>query len=327
MSPYSGVSVVEFFGVLTLRLPGILAALIRGELLYTDEIQVLVLGSMGLCCGLLGSLLVLRRMTMLANSLSHTILLGIVAAFLIARVTSGEDFLEQGPLPLGHLMVASCVTAVATTFLTEAFTRWFRLSEEASTGLVFTALFAAAIVFVTVFTRNAHIGIEIVMGNADGLSRSDVTLSLWVLLFNVLLTTVMYRAFLSTTFDPGFSKLVGFRTGLISYILMAQVGLSVVAGFRAVGILMILAFLVGPVLAVRPWIQSLRALMLGSAWVGALSGLCAVATARGLLSTWRLPLSTGALAVAWVTLFLIASIACRAWRQRAKSRDLLQGKP
>lgn len=323
MSPYSGVSILHFFGVLALRLPAIFTAMVRGEVLYTDEIQVLVLGSMGLCCGLLGSLLVLRRMTMLANSLSHTILLGIVAAFMLTRFTSGEDFLEQGPLPLGTLMVASCITAVATTFLTEAFTRWFRLSEEASTGLVFTALFAAAIVFVTVFTRNAHIGIEIVMGNADGLSRSDVALGLWVLFFNVLLTAAMYRAFLSTTFDPGFSRLIGFRTGLISYILMAQVGLSVVAGFRAVGILMILAFLVGPVLAVRPWVHSLRGLMVGSAMLGFLSGLFAVATARGLLSEWRLPLSTGALAVAWVTVFLIASFALRAWRQRAKNRDML----
>lgn len=262
---------------------------------------------------------------MLANSLSHTILLGIVAAFLLSRSASGEDFLEQGPLPLGTLMVASCFTALATTFLTEAFTRWFRLSEEASTGLVFTALFAAAIVFVTVFTRNAHIGIEVVMGNADGLSRADVALSLWVLLFNVVLTAVMYRAFLSTTFDSGFSRLIGFRTGLISYMLMAQVGLSVVAGFRAVGILMILAFLVGPVLAVRPWIQSLRSLMIASALLGSLSGLFAVATARGLLSAWRMPLSTGALAVAWVTLFLIASFVLRAWRQRAKNRDMLLG--
>ena len=325
MSPYSGLSVVQFFGALAMRLPGIFRAIASGDVLYTDEIQVLVLGSMGLCCGLLGSLLVLRRMTMLANSLSHTILLGIVAAFLLSRSASGEDFLEQGPLPLGTLMVASCFTALATTFLTEAFTRWFRLSEEASTGLVFTALFAAAIVFVTVFTRNAHIGIEVVMGNADGLSRADVALSLWVLLFNVVLTAVMYRAFLSTTFDSGFSRLIGFRTGLISYMLMAQVGLSVVAGFRAVGILMILAFLVGPVLAVRPWIQSLRSLMIASALLGSLSGLFAVATARGLLSAWRMPLSTGALAVAWVTLFLIASFVLRAWRQRAKNRDMLLG--
>jgi manganese/zinc/iron transport system permease protein len=320
MSPYSGASFLQFFPTVLIRLPSILQALWTGELIYTDEIQLLVLIPMGISCGMLGALLVLRRMTMLANSLSHTILLGIVAAFMLSRTGISGELLEQGPLPLGLLMMASAVTALLTTFLTESFTKWFRLSEEASTGLVFTALFAAAIVFVTLFTRNAHIGIEVVMGNADGLGRSDVPLGLWVLLANSLLLLPLYRALLITTFDPGFSRLVGFRSGVVSYILMAQVGLSVVAGFRAVGVLMILAFLVGPALAMRPWVVSLRGLILASGTFGGLIGLLAVASARGLLTTFRLPLSTGALAVAWVSLGVVASLLLAPLVQRCRKR-------
>jgi manganese/zinc/iron transport system permease protein len=322
MSPYSGVSFLQFFLTFLHRLPAIVQALWSGDVLYTDEIQLLVLIPMGISCGMLGALLVLRRMTMLANSLSHTILLGIVAAFLLSRASIAGELLEQGPLPLGSLMTASAVTAVMTTFLTESFTKWFRLSEEASTGLVFTALFAAAIVFVTLFTRNAHIGIEVVMGNADGLGRSDIPLGLWVLAANLLLLIPLYRALLITTFDPGFSRLVGFRSGLVSYILMAQVGLSVVAGFRAVGVLMILAFLVGPALTMRPWVHSLRGLILASGIGGGLVGLLAVATARGVLSSLRLPLSTGALAVVWVSLGVVCSLAAVPIVQKCRRRAL-----
>jgi manganese/zinc/iron transport system permease protein len=316
MNPYSGASWFSFFGTFFGRLFAIAEALWTGGPLATDEVQVLVLGALGICCGLLGSLLVLRRMTMLANSLSHTILLGIVAAFLLARYGIQGEVLEQGPLPVWALMLASGITAVLTTFLTDALTRWFRLSEEASTGLVFTALFAAAIVAVTLFTRNAHIGIEIVMGNADGLSRGDVTLAGWVLGCNAIAVLFLFRSYLATTFDAGFSSLIGFRPALISYVLMAQVGLSVVAGFRAVGVLMVLAFLVGPPLAARGWVRSLRGLMLASSVLGGGAGLLAVATARGLLTAFRLPLSTGALAVFWVSLFVAGSFALQAIQRR-----------
>jgi manganese/zinc/iron transport system permease protein len=95
----------------------------------TDLIQMGVLSLIALSCGLIGPFLVLKKMTMFANSLSHTILLGIALAFLVG-----------GGQALGgvHLLVGAFFAAFLTAFLTEGLIRYFKLQEDASIGLVFT---------------------------------------------------------------------------------------------------------------------------------------------------------------------------------------------
>ena len=164
MSPYRGTNFFTFFWTLLERI-------FSGEILHpaTDEIQMLVLGGVAISGALVGTFLVLRRMTMLANSLSHTILLGIVIAFLV----TGQ---EIGALSIPVMLIASVITGLATAFLTEFLHRNIRLQEDAANGLVFSTLFALGIVLVTLFTRNAHLGVEVVMGNADALQLRDLRL-------------------------------------------------------------------------------------------------------------------------------------------------------
>ena len=320
MNPYTGAHFFEFFRRFFLRLPDMVQALWQGESLPSDEIQILVLVSVALSCGWVGSLLVLRRMSMLANSLSHTILIGIASAFLLSQVGLGPESLVEGAMPLTSMLVAAIITGMLTTLATQGLVRWFRLHEDASTGLVFTTLFAAGIVLITLFTRNAHIGLEVVMGNADGLSLIDLKLAAVVLGLNLVLCLLFLRPYQLTTFDGGFSACLGISSNLYGYLLMAQVALTAVAGFRAVGVLMVLALLVGPTLAARRWSRSLVQLLLWSGLLGSLCALGGVATSRALLTTTQIALSTGACVIAWVSAITLIVLFCphpNIWRRRA----------
>src|SRR5262245_8158043 len=135
-NPYWGST---FWGVL-IQLAVRLWEFVTGNLsikdLASDEIQILVLAGVAASSALVGSFLVLRKMTMLANSLSHTILVGIVAAFLLTHhgfVPGSHGHSE--PLPVQAMLIASVIMGIVTAFLTEILTKGVRLQEDASTGL------------------------------------------------------------------------------------------------------------------------------------------------------------------------------------------------
>src|ERR1700722_9961958 len=157
-NPYSDQDFLGFFGVLFSRLLLLIIGKLPFGSLVADEIQMIVLSCVAVTGAMVGTFLVLRKMTMLANALSHTILLGIVVAYLLC---------ESLTIPV--LMVAALATGIATTFLTEFLNRVIKLQEDASIGLVFSVLFALGIVLLTLFSRNVHIGTELVMGNVDAL--------------------------------------------------------------------------------------------------------------------------------------------------------------
>lgn len=310
-NPYNVSGFWSFFIVLLQRLTQLPSLVHQPMQLASDEIQLLVLACLGASCGCVGVLLVLRRMTMLANSLSHTILLGIAAVFLLVKYGWLAGAAELGALPAATLLVAAAATGILTAIITQALTKIFRLPEETSTGLVFTSLFALGIVIITIFSRNAHVGLEVVMGNVDGLSMADVRMAGFVLLCNAMLLPLMYRAYLVSSFDRPYAQLVGFKTSLCGHLLMLQTAITVVAGFRAVGVLMVLCFITGPAIVVRPFCRSLGAMLLGSAGVGALCALLAVASSRAILTNFGVPLATGPIAVAWMVALVLASLFVR----------------
>ncbi len=306
MNPYTGTSFLSFFFVLIRRL-------FSFEGLASDELQVLVLMAVAISGALVGSFLVLRKMAMLANSLSHTILLGIVIAFLCTRSEGGEYI----PLNITAMLIAALITGLVTTFLTQFLSGPIALQKDAANGLVFTTLFSLGIVLVTLYTRNAHIGVEAVYGNVDALQPKDLTLVSLILAGNFLLITLLFRGYQLTTFDPRYAKSLGLSNGIFNYLLMIQTSATAVAGFRAVGVLMVLAFIVGPSLAARRLTHRLIPLLLLASAFGALAALLGVATARHFISLYNIPLSTAGLTVCWIV--LIYTMCCISPRKRLKS--------
>ena len=153
---------------------------------------------------LVGSFLILRRMTMLANSLSHTILIGIVLAyFLTFHFSPHQEHDSFSIAPMQMMLFAALITGFLTAFITEFLTKTARLQEDASIGLVFTTLFALGVILVTVLTRHAHIGTEAVMGNVDALQKGDIFWVYFMVGINFLFFILFFKEFKLTTFDPG----------------------------------------------------------------------------------------------------------------------------
>lgn len=311
-NPYHGQTLWGFLLTFMQRIASFFSGSLSFQDLASDEIQVFVLMGVAVSSALVGTFLVLRRMTMLANSLSHTILMGIVFAYVITQALFSQDQDHGGgAAPMQILLLASLLTGLATTFLTEFLTKTGKLQEDASTGIVFTSLFALGVILVTSLTRNAHIGTEAVMGNVDALHRDDL---LWVYVIaalNLFLFFLFFKEFQLTTFDPGLAYALGFSPLLFNYLLMAQVSATTITSFRAVGVLMVLAFMTGPVLAARLLTSSLKKLLLLSALLGCLCALIGVALTRHLLTIYGMALSTSGVVVCTILALYLIVLLCR----------------
>lgn len=309
MNPYDETNFFEFFSVLLIRLWGWLSGSVTT--IVSDEIQMLVLAGVAISSALVGSLLVLRKMTMLANALSHTILLGIVLVFVMTpeNVFSEATVEHTEPIQLHAMMLAALGMGLVTTFLTEFFTKVVKLQEDASIGFVFTSLFALGIVLVTVLTRNVHLSTEAVMGNVDALHVDDLKLVFYILCLNILLFYLFFKEYKITTFDASLSTALGFSPLFFSYLLMIQVSATAIGAFRAVGVLMVLAFITGPPLTARLLTHDLKRLVFLACVIGCVGSVLGVALSRHLLTVFGLALSTAGLVVCLlVAMFLAAAV-------------------
>jgi manganese/zinc/iron transport system permease protein len=295
VNPYFGKNFIEFLVLFLQRMGELCVGKIGIGDLTSDEVQVLVLSLVACCSALIGTFLVLKKMTMLANSLSHTILLGIVVAYLILVPFIPESHVHAHAISIEVLLIASLLTGLITTVLTQLLTNVLKLQEDASTGLVFTTLFALGIVLVTVFTRNTHLGTEAIIGNVDALHIHDLKLIIGIALFDFAVVTIFFKEFKMITFDGGFADSQGISNSLFNYLLMILTSATVIGAFRAVGVLLVLAFLVGPVLTARLFTHRLKKVILLAMGIGVCASLISVALSRHLLSIHHLPLSTSGL--------------------------------
>ncbi|HEV8053051.1 MAG TPA: metal ABC transporter permease, partial [Parachlamydiaceae bacterium] len=308
-NPYSGQTFFGFFFQLILRFWALITGQISLENLSSDEVQLLVLAGVAASSALVGTFLVLRKMTMLANSLSHTILVGIVIAFLWTYGVGSNVPPHTEQIGIHILLIASLFMGLVTAFLTELLTKGARLQEDASTGIVFTSLFAVGVIAVTLLTRNAHIGTEAVMGNVDALQLGDAKLVYVVLAINIFIFVLFFKEFNITTFDPGLSKSFGIAPAFFSYLLMTQVSSTSIGAFRAVGVLMVLAFITGPALTARLLTSTLKKMLLVSVGIGVFASFVGVALSRHILTVYGISLSTAGVVVCVIVIFyLLAAV-------------------
>jgi len=304
MSPYWGATFFSFLPLFFQRMFLLLTGRLALSDLASDEIQVLTLGLISIGAALIGTVLVLRKMTMLANALSHTILIGIVVAYLLMGGLFGVG------IHFRTLFFAALLCGILTSLLTQLFNHLLKLQEDASIGLVFTSLFALGIVLATLFTRNAHIGLEVVMGNVDGLHFDDLKIALFVAGSNLCLILLFYKEWKLLCFDQGLAASFGVRPSLFGYLLMLLASMSAISAFRAVGVLLFLAFLVGLPLIGRLLCNSMGKMLAWAATFGFVISLLSVALSRHFLTAYQMPLSTAGLATCLigVAFLVIASL-------------------
>ena len=212
---------------------------------------------------------------------------------------------------------------ISNRILTQFLTHIARLQEDASTGIVFTSLFALGIVLVTLLTKNAHIGTEAIMGNVDALHPQDWHLVYIILTLNCLCAVLFFKEFQVTSFDPILAKSLGISALFFNYLLMMQASATVVSAFRAVGVLMVLAFITGPPLAARLLTHKLKILIVLAIILGMACSIAGVALSRHFLSVYDAPLSTSGLVVCFIVgmYILLAAFYLRPLRLKASSHE------
>ncbi len=305
-NPYQTSGFFSFFALFFQRLCYLLIGKLSWTDLATDEIQFFALFGVGVLGTLVGTFLLLRRMTMVAGALSHTLLFGIVSAFiLVVRLGSHEDPYTLVGLPL--LFGAALATAILTTTLAEWLNKRMRLSQDASIGLVFFFLFSLGILLLSLTSKNLHLGGELIVGNVDAMRASDLSSVYIALSIALLLIALFFRKLTITTFDPPFAKALGISCGRYHYFLMALASLSLVTTFRVVGVLMTLAFFIAPPLIARLFTKRLKTMLSLAVAIVFIVSLVGVALVRAIWVEAGLALSTSGIVVCClIVLYLVA---------------------
>ena len=237
------------------------------------EIQ-LIASMVAAACALLGVFLVLRRMAMMSDAISHTVLLGIVIAFFITRsITS----------PL--LLIGAALMGVITVSLVELINRTRLVREDAAIGLVFPAIFSIAVIMISRFAGDVHLDTDaVLLGelafapfnrlHVFGLDIPEalVTTSA-ILLVNILFIVLFYKELKLATFDAALAAALGFLPGVIHYALMALVSLTAVGAFDAVGSVLVVAFMIAPPAAAYLLTDRLSRMLFYSALIGIVSAI------------------------------------------------------
>ncbi len=211
------------------------------------EIQ-LIASLVAVACAIPGTFLVLRRMAMISDAISHSILPGIVLGFFIT-----QDL--NSPL----LILLAALTGVITVVLVEYIQQTGLVKEDTAIGLVFPALFSIGVILIAQNANDVHLDIDAVLLGELAFAPFDRLFlggtdvgpkSLWVigiiLLVTLTLLVLFFKELKLSTFDKGLAATLGFSPVLLHYGLMTVSSVTVVGAFDAVGAVLVVALIIAP---------------------------------------------------------------------------------
>jgi manganese/zinc/iron transport system permease protein len=208
----------------------------------------LIAAVVAVACALPGVFLVLRRMAMMSDAISHAILVGIVLAFFITENLSS---------PL--LIIAAAATAVLTVSLVELLNRTRLVYEDAAIGITFPALFSIGVILIARYADDVHLDTDaVLLGElafapfyrfklfGQDLGPRALWLTVTILIINIAFFKFFYKELKLATFDAGLAATLGFSPGLLHYGLMTLVSITAVGAFDAVGSILVVALMIAP---------------------------------------------------------------------------------
>ncbi len=293
------------------------------------EVQLIAV-VVAVSCALPGVFLILRRMALMSDAISHSILLGIVLAFFVV-----EDVTSP------FLVLAAAGTGVLTVALVEVIFRTRLVKEDAAIGLVFPALFSIAVILIARYAGQVHLDVDAVLlgelafAPFRRLEVGGVDLgprSLWlmggVLMINITFITLFYKELKLSTFDAALASALGFSPVVLHYAFMSVVSITAVGAFDAVGSILVVALMIAPPAAAYLLTDRLPVLLLLSSALGALS-----AVSGFWVATWTDASIAGSMATAAGAVFLLVllfapnrglvALAHRKHRQRFEFAQLM----
>ena len=225
----------------------------------------------GIMCPILGAYVVTRGRAFMGDALAHSVLPGMVVAFML------------GISPF----FAAVPTGIAIALLMGSVSRRTGISEDTSIGIIFAGMFALGLVMLSVATY-VNVNIEdLLLGQVLGVSRTDVFVSLGLTALVVVGLYAFHRQLVYTTFDPVGATVIGIRTGLVEYVLLALLALVIIIGIQAAGIVLVMAMLITP--SATGYLLARR--FVGVMVIGALVG--AISAVAGLYVSFHVDLPSG----------------------------------
>lgn len=235
-------------------------------------------------CAIPGVFLVLRGLSMSADSITHTILLGIVLAFLAVNDLNSPV-----------LMLGAAAMGTVTVWLIELLTKTRLVSGDSAVGIVFPLLFSLAVILITKYAGSVHLDTDsvllgelafapfdrLIIGGAD-IGAKGIYLSGGLLLLNLIFVTVFFKELTVCSFDPILAAAMGFSPALIHYSLMALVSVTAVGAFEAVGSVLVTAFMIAPAAAAFLLTDRLKDMIVIAVSIGIISGVLGFGAAMAL---------------------------------------------
>ena len=263
---------------------------------YSFMMRALIVSILiGIMCPVMGAYVVTRGRAFMGDALAHSVLPGMVVAFLL------------GISPFFAAVPAGIVVAI----LMGTVSRRTGISEDTSIGIVFAGMFALGLVMLS-RASNIQINIEdLLLGQVLGVSQTDVYVSLALTAFVLLGLFVFHRQLVYTTFDRIGASVVGIRTLLVEYVLLALLALVIVIGIQAAGIVLVMAMLITP--AATAYLLAKR--FIGMMVIGAILGVASAVI--GLYLSFYADLPSGpAMALLATLMFALAAMFKGGWSRR-----------
>jgi manganese/iron transport system permease protein len=235
-------------------------------------------------CAVLSCYLVLKGWSLMGDAISHAVLPGIVIAFVLGL-----------PLALGAF-VAGLGCAVLTGYLKEN----SRVKEDTVMGVVFSGMFGLGLVIFTKVETDQHLN-HILFGNVLGVTAQDLIETAIVAGFTLTVVLIKRRDLLLYCFDPNHARSIGLPLGLLHYGLLILLSLTIVASLKAVGIILVIAMLIGPGATAYLLTDSFERMLVIATAVAMASA------AVGTIVSFHIDGATGACIVLIQTLFFIAA--------------------
>ncbi|MDC0266700.1 metal ABC transporter permease [bacterium] len=221
---------------------------------------------LGLTCGLLGSFLVVRKLALLGDTLSHAVLPGVAAGFLWD--------MDKNPVAI---FIGATVAGLLGSFMVTRITTTTKLKEDTALGMVLACFFGVGICLVTMIQRlpsGNKSGIDkFLFGQAASLGQSDIQLMAVVTLLTFGLVWLFYKELLTVSFDPGFAYSVMIPVAWVHHGFMLLLAFSVVIALQAVGVVLVSAMLITPAATAYLMTDRLHRMLLFACLTGMLAGI------------------------------------------------------
>jgi ABC-type Mn2+/Zn2+ transport system permease subunit len=249
----------------------------------------------GVVCSILGVYIVLRGMAFLGDAMAHTILPGVVVAFLLGW-----------PLAVGALIMGM-LTALGIGALTER----TALKEDTAIGVIFAGLFALGVAMLSLRGNYSIDLAHFLFGNLLGVSSADLILTATLGSAVLLFIFLFYKEFLVLSFDPLLAETLRLPTRFLNYLLLILIAVTIVVALQVVGVALMLAILVTPAATASFLTRRLPSMMAVSAVIGVFSGVV------GVYASYYLNIASGPAVVLVATLIFLIVLAATAIRRRS----------